>query len=185
VFFGTKLHKRLVELNLAELGNPLAGYIPYRIQDPTVAKYDENLTELKSSRQDLANLNSVLYDLSNIRARLTNSNNVIKESTFNSLVDDYGIRLQNLKADIQRTYVDGFTKVLNTGSALYFPEPSKISYFRDEADRLLQKIRSDYEGIAQLSSPILGKIELKTWQSNVNYFGINGPRQVLDVNKKV
>ncbi|HYD70492.1 hypothetical protein [Azospirillum sp.] len=167
VFWGTAIHRQLIDAGLADDGPTQLGYAPYRFRDGRVAVIDRAVNTLKRERPALARLNNLIYDAMNLESRMLNPANAAYLEKAGAAFTGFRDRLEERKARLSGLYCDGFQSLLDNPAARFLPG------FDGEAEIQAQQaeIRACLSFVENLPEPPT-TLYLHTWLSVVNRFGV-------------
>lgn len=169
VFWGTAMHRQLMELGLADERLQL-GYVNYCYRDDGVGRLDHSFNRLKRERPGFPRLNNLIYDALNLSARIRNPANARYRELAGSAFDRFEAALAARRRWLNDVYCDGFQDMIRD------PDRPFLRTFDidGEAERQRQEILDCLSFVDRLPERPT-TLYLKTWLSAVNRFGTSIP----------
>ena len=169
VFWGTKIHKQLNNLNLIDNNQKVNfGYVKYKFISENVKKLNNEFNDYKIRFPKTISVNKLLYDSLNLLSRVKNSANINIYNDNLNHINEFEINVSKQIKKLNKLYCDNYLNKINNINYDFF---NNIDLIKEEKYALdnINKIRTKFNKKKYTTS----KIYLDTWVSVRDSLGIN------------
>jgi len=169
VFWGTKIHKQLNNLNLIDDNQQINfGYVKYKFISENVKKLNSEFNDYKIRFPKTMSVNKLLYDSLNLLSRVKNSANFDIYNDNLDHINEFEINVSKQTKKLNKLYCDNFLNKINNINYDFFNNINLVKeekYALDNINKVLVEINK--------KKYTASKIYLNTWMPVRESLGIN------------